>query len=106
MKTLTSEQLDKLKVFAVEALKGMNFYPSWIESLEKDFNEKNDCTFNAFDLARYISWHMRSNGIHIDNIAFATQCAFEAVLFGANEIIALDNDIEENSDQYWKQLEF
>ncbi len=91
MKTLTKDQINTLKIFAIEALKGMNFQENWLTELKRCFDNDTDCSCNAFELARYISWNMKSSNIYSDNETFADLCSFQAVLFGTNEMINLTN---------------
>ena len=93
MQTLSPDQMIILKSLSIEALKGMNFQSIWIDELKRCLNEDTDCSCHAFELANYISWNMRSSGIHSDNIALADSCAFQAVLFAANEILGFSKII-------------
>ncbi len=100
MKSLTKTQLDMVKAFTVEALRGMGFDDVWLTKLVDDFRNDSDLAFNADMLAVYVSWNMRYFGIHKDNETFALLCALRAVLFGTNEMLFLSKNDENKS--YWE----
>jgi len=89
MKSLTNDQLKKIKLLTIEALRGQGFSDVWLIELKRCFDIDSDMACNALELARYVSWNMRSSNIHRESEDFANVCALECVLFATNEVIAL-----------------
>lgn len=87
---VTEYQLNAMKAYAIAYLRSVKFGEEWLGKLSDDFRDENDLAIDTFSLARYISWHMRNNGIHIDRKDFADVCAFQAVMYALNEVLAND----------------
>jgi hypothetical protein len=89
---ITIVQENLVKAHAVQYLREVKFTDQYCDELTKDFREENDLAFDTFGIARYISWHMRHNGIHTDNHDFADSISFQAVMYGLNQVLAREND--------------